>query len=342
MSSNAVQSHSRRPSEPVPVRRTCMSSSLFNTIRASIYGAVILFTVICLAMAGRFQTVLASSDLTRFVPFAIFVCSASLLIFLVLQVFIYILSFGFFLRGRNPISTRIELACLGLAGVFWLALGVFLVTSDAQSADVECFSPDNGQLLDDELASFHTDQYQAMYRVLNAFSLMNAVLVIFALFALLFLAVRRHRNGDEHMWYGPVTSCAWFNNYYENTKQTRAKTSSSSILPVTQQTPVYSRQKDTEKKGNDVVYTEKPERKASARREHRQYPSSNYPYSSSPTYPSTQPYLSRSAYPAAPKATSPGRYARQGSGSSPRSGSAAADLENGGMLNPYTSRRARS
>jgi hypothetical protein len=314
-----------------------MSSSLFNTIRASIYGAVILFTVICLAMAGRFQTVLASSDLTRFVPFAIFVCSASLLIFLVL------LSFSFLLRGRNPISTRIELACLGLAGVFWLALGVFLVTSDAQSADVECFSPDNGQLLNDELASFHTDQYQAMYRVLNAFSLMNAVLVLFALFALLFLAVRRHRKGDEHMWYGPVTSCAWFNNYYENTKQTQAKTSSSSILPVTQQAPIYSQQKEKKRdKANDAVYTEKPERKASARREHRQYPSSTNPYSSSTPYPSTQPYLSRSAYPAAPKATSPGRYTRQGSGSSPRSGSAAADLENGGMLNPYTSRRARS
>jgi len=337
MSSNAVQRHSRRPSEPVPARRTCMSSSLFNTIRASIYGAVILFTVICLAMAGRFQTVLASSDLTRFVPFAIFVCSASLVIFVVL------LSFSFLLRGRNPISTRIELACLGLAGVFWLALGVFLVTSDAQSADVECFSPDSGQLLDDDLASFHTDQYQAMYRVLNAFSLMNAVLVLFALFALLFLAVRRHRNGDEHMWYGPVTSCAWFNNYYENTKQSRAKTSSSSILPVTQQAPVYSQHKDKAKgKANDAVYTEKPERKASARREHRQYPSSNNPYSSSSPYPSTQPYLSRSAYPAAPKATSPGRYTRQGSGSSPRNGSAAADLENGGMLNPYTSRRARS
>lgn len=30
------------------------------------------------------------------------------------------LTFSFLLRGRNPISTRIELASLGLAGVFWL------------------------------------------------------------------------------------------------------------------------------------------------------------------------------------------------------------------------------
>lgn len=64
-------------------------------------GAVLLFTVICLAMAGSFQQVLAASDLSRyfnfllsviilsslsarFVPFAIFVCCASLLIILVL------------------------------------------------------------------------------------------------------------------------------------------------------------------------------------------------------------------------------------------------------------------
>ena len=69
-------------------------------------GFVILFTVICLAMAGHFQSVLATSDLSecplilfrksclistaspaaRFVPFAIFVCSASMFIILVLLV----------------------------------------------------------------------------------------------------------------------------------------------------------------------------------------------------------------------------------------------------------------
>jgi hypothetical protein len=63
------------------------------------------------------------------------------------------------LRERNPISTRVELGCLGLAGVFWLcenhsftfefskadpqecsALGGFLATSDSDTADVECFA----------------------------------------------------------------------------------------------------------------------------------------------------------------------------------------------------------
>jgi len=36
------------------------------------------------------------------------------------------LSFSLFLRERNPISTRIELASLGLAGMFWL--GTFFRT----------------------------------------------------------------------------------------------------------------------------------------------------------------------------------------------------------------------
>jgi len=293
--------------------------SLFSIIRTSLYGTVILFTVICLAMAGHFQSVLVASNLTRFIPFAIFVCSVSMLVFLVL------LSFSYFLRGRNPISTRIELACLGFAGLFWLVLGVFLVTSDAQNADVECFSSasDTQTPLDDNLASFHTDQYQAMYRVLMTFSLFNAVLVIFACLALLFLAVRRHRKGDQHMWYGPVTSCAWFNSY-GNTKQTEAKTSNSSILPVA---TVYM---------GETIFTEKPERKASARRAERQYPSSSQPDSRShqPRNPYSTPAKARSPTGAGPR--------RHGSGSSPRNGSArVADLENGGMLNPYSRGPAR-
>jgi len=304
----------RQSSSRQPTTSRARMSSLFNTIRNSIYGTVILFTVICLAMAGHFQSVLAASDLTRFVPFAIFVCSASMFIFLVL------ISFSFFLRGRNPISTKIELACLGLAGIFWLVLGVYLTTSDAQSADVECFSSDDASTpVDDAAADFHTDQYQAMYRVLMSFSLMNAALVLFACLALLFLAVRRHRKGDEHMWHGPVTSCAWFNSY-ENTKQTRGKTSSSSILPVAS---AYM---------GEPVFTEKPERRASTRRDRdRDYPSTR-------DYSSTRPYQSRNPYPVPPKTTMPGRYPQQSSGNSPRRGPAVTDLENGGMLNPYSNR----
>lgn len=124
------------------------------------------------------------------------------------------------------------------------------------------------------------------------------------------------------MWHGPVTSCAWFNNY-DSSKPTRANTSSSSILPVA--SVHMGKNVYTEK------YTEMPEKRSGSRRE-RQYPNS-----------STRPYQSRNPYPTSlPKTTSPGRYQRQGSGSSPQNGSATvADLENGGMLNPYSRGPAR-
>lgn len=130
--------------------------------------------------------VLTFTSTARFVPFAIFVCSASLFIIVVLWVNLplirvfskhwlingFSLVFSLFLRERNPISTRIELASLGLAGMFWLGallkfvglysylhfvfevLGVFLATSDSQSADVECFASDTAtEPLDDSMAS---------------------------------------------------------------------------------------------------------------------------------------------------------------------------------------------
>jgi len=281
-------------------------SSLFNTIRAIIYGLILLFTGICLAMAGHFQSVLAASDLTRFVPFAIFVCSASLFIFIVL------LSFSYFLRERNPISTRIELATLGLAGIFWLILGVYLMTSEAQSADVECFTSTDLQVpLDDQVANFHTDQYQAMYRVLNAFSLLNAILVIFSAGVLLILALRRHWRGDEHMWHGPVTSCAWFNNY-ENSKLPLAKSSDTSVLPI------------ASAQMGHAILTEKPER-SNARRERSARRNYDYVYDGD-REPASPPRPTRNA-------------TRQGSGHSPR---AMPDIEHGDMLNPYSRTRGHS
>ncbi|KAF5389108.1 hypothetical protein D9757_004901 [Collybiopsis confluens] len=195
--SNHPLNHSRRKSR---------MPSLFNSIRGGIYSAALLFTVVCLAMAGHFEAVLAASDLTRFVPFALFVGSASLLIILLLQIGLQF----------SPAYS---------------ALGIYLATSDSQSADVECFaSATSTEVLNDSSASFHTEQYQAMYRVLNAFSLLNATLLLIFAFGLFFLALRRHRKGDEHMWYGPVTSCAWFNEYSK--RRDRTKRSQSGILPT--------------------------------------------------------------------------------------------------------------
>ncbi|KAL0579693.1 hypothetical protein V5O48_002323 [Marasmius crinis-equi] len=215
--------------------------SLFNLIRGVVLGSAILFSIICLAMAGHFQSVLASSDLTRFVPFAIFVCSASLFIITAL------LGCSLLLKDRNPISTRIELSCLGLAGILWLVLGVYLTTSESQSADVECFSSETSTVpLDASAASFHTDQYQAMYRVLMVFALLNAIL------RLLGLAWKKHKQGDQHMWFGPVTSFPWFNSYSKPAKR-GGRSNQAGILPTN--------------RSQSHRYTEAPVRKHSSRRE---------------------------------------------------------------------------
>ncbi|KAL4242072.1 hypothetical protein ABKN59_000431 [Abortiporus biennis] len=176
--------------------------SVFNIIRFSVYTAVCLWAIVCLAIAVHFNSILISSDLTRFVPFAIFVCSASLLLILAL------LGFGFW-RDRNPISTRIELGCLGLAGVLWLALSAFLASSESEAADVECFSSaDSTEPFD--MPGFNTETYHAQYRVLEAFSIFNVILIFAFLFMLSFLAFRHHRWGTKHVWTSSVTAFPWF------------------------------------------------------------------------------------------------------------------------------------
>jgi hypothetical protein len=105
---------------------------LFNLIRIGVFIAVLLWTIIVLAIAIHFHGILTTNDLTRFIPFAIFVSAATIVLLLAL------LLFG--LKRANPISTRIELGCLGLDGILWLVLAAFLISSDAEDADVECFT----------------------------------------------------------------------------------------------------------------------------------------------------------------------------------------------------------
>lgn len=206
---NRQNSQSRSASRSQQQKRSFLPSplklrmpSVFNIVRASIYAAVLIWTIICLAIAVHFQSVLMSSDLTRFVPFAIFVCSASLLLILAL------LGFGLW-RDRNPISTRVELGCLGLVGVLWLALGAFLGSSDADAADVECFSSsDITEPFD--MPGFNTETYHAQYHVLEAFSIFNIILIWAFLMLLLVLAIRHHRWGNKAVWLSSVTAFPWF------------------------------------------------------------------------------------------------------------------------------------
>ncbi|KAI0254385.1 hypothetical protein BJV78DRAFT_1274206 [Lactifluus subvellereus] len=201
--------------------------STFNIIRASIYSLVFLWSVICLAIAAHFQSVLSASDLTRFVPFAIFVSSATLAIILVLSAFSV-------RRNMNPVSTRIELGCLGLMGTFWISLGGFLASSASETASVECFvsatdlTPIDG--------GFSTEAYQAQYRVLEAFSLFNAILILGFLLLLFGLAVKHHMNGRRDVWFSPVTTFDWFGR--DSKKASKLPAPVTAYRPRTQSKPM--------------------------------------------------------------------------------------------------------
>lgn len=146
--------------------------------------------------------------------------------------------------------------------------------------------------------------------------------VIFACLTLLFLAIRRHRNGEDHMWHGPVTSCAWFNTY-DNTKQGhRAKASSSSILPF--------------------ATASKPEAPSPAKAKTTPDPIPHRSHSSRREYASEK--RSRSHAPPPPPSKKPtrhdsGRSGKSSSNTVPKS--LMSEIDNGLMLHPNDLKRPR-
>jgi len=243
--------HRRNTSTTLVNSRSFRMPSAFTIFRAAVYGAVLLWTLICLAIAGHFQSILASSNLTTFVPLAIFVSCAGFLIIASLLLFSL-------KRVKNPISTRIELASLGLVGILWIALSSLLTTSDANDADVECYTSSTSTTLVDD-PSFSTDVYHAQYRVLEAFSVFNAILIWGFFAILLALAIKHHFSGETQVWYCPVTSYPWFAKYSNKSKKALPKLPA----PVTARTggsrskakdPEYRKDYDDEEKENARVH----------------------------------------------------------------------------------------
>ncbi|KZW04029.1 hypothetical protein EXIGLDRAFT_827960 [Exidia glandulosa HHB12029] len=173
--------------------------NVLNFARFCVYLAIMAWTVIVLAIAAHFEQMLVSSDLTRFVPLAIFISATTLLVILGLLLAPVTLR-------HNPISTLYELCSLGLLGVFWIALGAY--TASAEMGEVECFA-DEDETEPIEVPGFSTDDYHAQYRALEGFSLINAFLLLGFLLFMLALAFLQHKKGYSP-WSTPMPLFPWF------------------------------------------------------------------------------------------------------------------------------------
>lgn len=169
---------------------------VFNALRAFTFVVILAWSLIVLAIAIHFQLVLVSSELTHFVPLALFASAFTIVAIVVLLVLST-------LWKVNPVSTRIELVCVGAVGTIWLALGLVMATSPSQDADVECFSESDGSL---EVTGFTTDAFHAQYRVVEAFSLFNVILSWGYFLTLLVLALRHFHLGWKRVWQTPATT----------------------------------------------------------------------------------------------------------------------------------------
>jgi len=189
---------------------------VFNAFRLITFVALLAWSLIVLGLTTHFLVVLVSSELTHFVPFGI---AASTLTIATMLGLLFLSNFW----KTNPVSTRGELGCIGVLGTLWLALGTFMLTASSQSAEVECFSDDDGAL---EVTSFNTDTYQAQYRVIEAFSIFNAILTWGYFILLLFLALRHHYLGWKQVWLTSATTSP------ANRSSSRKATKRSGSLPV--------------------------------------------------------------------------------------------------------------
>jgi len=173
---------------------------LFNIIRLSVFCAVMAWTLIVLGLAAFFEHLIIASQYTRFIPLAIFVATVTLIAIPAM------LLFGTFKRVLLISQTRVELGLIGLLGVFWFALGIYTTTEE--SADVECDFDGDGVY--QESSDYSSDTFHSQYRVLQAFSLFNSILLIGYLLFLLFLTMRQHSQGRRFVWISGTTSFPWF------------------------------------------------------------------------------------------------------------------------------------
>ncbi|KZT39608.1 hypothetical protein SISSUDRAFT_1045284 [Sistotremastrum suecicum HHB10207 ss-3] len=167
----------------------------FAVFRICLYVVVMLWSLITLAIAAHFLSILQLDDLTRFIPYSLFTASASTLGMIILPICL------FFLRS-DPVSAKTEIFTTGLVGFFWLGLAALTSTSASQDADVECFADDDDTAPVE--GGFATDTFHAQYRVIKAASILNATFLLGFCIVLTFFAIRHHQRTKE--WVSSVSA----------------------------------------------------------------------------------------------------------------------------------------
>ncbi|KAH7105709.1 hypothetical protein BKA62DRAFT_690618 [Auriculariales sp. MPI-PUGE-AT-0066] len=187
--------------------------NILNFVRLCLYLAVVAWAAIVLGLACNFDKMLVASDLTRFVPLAIFIAATTMLVMIAL------LLAPIALR-HNPITTLYELSSIAFLSVFWLALGCY--TATAEMGDVECYA-DEDETEPIEFAAFTTDIYHAQFRALEGFALINVFLLLGFLFFMLLQAYIQQRKGFRTVWSTPLALYPWFGGRRRNNRSNSTK-----------------------------------------------------------------------------------------------------------------------
>jgi len=174
--------------------------SIFQTIRLAIYATVLAWSLIVLGLGAFFDHLIIMNDLTRYIPLAIFVAVCTMIIIPTL------LLAGSFKRTQLFTQVRSELAFVGLLGLLWFILGIS--TASGEASTIECDFDGDGDFVESD--EYSTAMFHAQLRVLRAFSIFNAVLLLGFFLFLLVLAIRQHRMGRTFVWTSGVASYPWF------------------------------------------------------------------------------------------------------------------------------------
>ncbi|KAM6495873.1 hypothetical protein JOM56_008579 [Amanita muscaria] len=162
----------------------------FASYRLAFYLAVFLLSGTVLGLAAHFLTLFSSSN-HDFPIFATLVPS--------LNIFLFLLS----IQWAVP---RTEGMLLALLAALWLTMGAW---STDVIGYVQCDAL-AGQLYPTKSGSMSLQQYCYEMKVIQAFSWMTFVLVVFALIILFQLATQAQTFGRYNIWAEPIRELPWF------------------------------------------------------------------------------------------------------------------------------------